>query len=89
MNRENLAKASARAADNEKTAHAYVPEQFNDEIARLKTALEDMDAGAINQAVDNLAKLACADELKNVIRKVSMHILMAEYDEAVALLESF
>jgi len=58
-------------------------------LAKLKAAIEDMDVGEINQAADILQQAACVDDAKTIIRKISKHILMAEYDEALVLIDSF
>ena len=78
---------SSRGANNENLT-AFETGQFKTELADLKAALENMDAKVMNETVSNLSKLACADDLKAAVEKIVKHILMVEYDEAGALIES-
>ena len=63
-------------------------EMFKTGLEKLKTALDAMDAGIINRTVDELLDLAYSDEVKTVVRKISKHILLAEFDEAVVLADT-
>jgi CheY-like chemotaxis protein len=79
---------SSCGANNGKADGFFDTGQLKTELVKLKSALEDMDGGAINRAIDILLRSACADDIKAAIRKISKHILMAEYDEADALIKS-
>ena len=57
------------------------------ELIRLKTALDVLDAGTINEAMENLRNFAGNGEIGEVIKKVSNNILIAEYNDAAALIE--
>ena len=63
-------------------------ELINSELTKLKNALGNMNAGEINRTIDSLMSFTCANEIKNVIRKISQHISMVEYEEADSLIES-
>jgi HPt (histidine-containing phosphotransfer) domain-containing protein len=62
--------------------------QLNAELTNLKTAMETLDAEVMNRTVDTLLNAQCPDDLKAVVRKISKHILMVEYDEAEELIDS-
>ena len=57
-------------------------------LAQLKEALMDMDISSIDQTVDSLLVSAYADNENALIKKISKHILMGEYDEAIGIIES-
>jgi len=59
--------------------------EFKKELIKLKTALEQMDASVFNQTVDELLKLT---HNETIIKNISKHILIAEYDEAINLINS-
>ena len=68
--------------------------QSNDEVIQkelnsLKTALETIDIGSINKTVDELMRLARTEDEKKIIREISQHILLFEYDEACELIDRF
>ena len=75
-------------ANDEKADDSYEATLFKAEVVTLKAALNDMDGSLMNRAVDNLLKMAYNDNAKSAIRKVSRHILLAEYEEALALIET-
>jgi len=63
-------------------------EAFNSELASLKDALETLDAGAMNQSIDILRRLAQGKSIKDDVKSISEKILVAEFDEAISLIES-
>ena len=63
-------------------------EHFKAEIANLKIAIDNMDSGVIDRTIDTLLKSARSDDVKTIVKNISRHILMAEYDEAAALTDS-
>jgi len=57
-------------------------------LNRLKKALEDMDAGEINKTLDNLLSAQRAEGYSFPLHDISKSILLAEYDEARALIDA-
>ena len=72
----------------EKSKEPIDVEAFKSELINLKTALENIDAIATNQTIDNLQKIAHQKDISTAIRNISNKVLMADYDEAIALVES-
>ena len=63
-------------------------EELKAELIRLKAAIELLDAGAINSAVDKLLSIAKPDAVTvGAVRDISKQILLYEYEEAVALID--
>jgi len=60
---------------------------FNEELSRLKAALENLDIGAIDRSVEVLMDTARTENQHDTAKKISKHILLGEYDEASALAE--
>jgi len=58
------------------------------ELTNLKTALENMNAFEINKSIDSMLVLECTDEVKSILRNISKHILMVEYEQATSLIDS-
>jgi signal transduction histidine kinase/CheY-like chemotaxis protein/HPt (histidine-containing phosphotransfer) domain-containing protein len=58
------------------------------ELVKLKEALGTLDAGVINKTVDNLRQLTQAGGAGDAVRNISEKILLADYDEAVAVINS-
>jgi len=75
------------AENNAGTGHNN-DEAIKKELRALKSALETIDIGSIHIIVDELMRLARAEEEKNTIREISKHILLFEYDEACGLIDS-
>jgi PAS domain S-box-containing protein len=65
--------------------------QLIHELAILKNAIENLDAGAMNESVEALQDIMQNDDIAGIIENISGKILVAEYDEAAesvrALLE--
>ncbi|MCL1828331.1 MAG: ATP-binding protein [Oscillospiraceae bacterium] len=57
-------------------------------LRELREALEILDAGAIHDNIENLRELALTDDDDAVVNNIALKVLMAEYDEAEALLDS-
>jgi CheY-like chemotaxis protein len=55
------------------------------ELIKLANALEKMDAGAINSAINDLHNNARGEKLAETVRSISAKVLMSEYDEAAEL----
>jgi signal transduction histidine kinase/ABC-type amino acid transport substrate-binding protein/CheY-like chemotaxis protein/HPt (histidine-containing phosphotransfer) domain-containing protein len=62
-------------------------EEFHKDLGVLAKAIENMDAGAINQTLANLKKTARSKKNNEVMRNLSTKILMSEYDEAVEIIK--
>jgi len=77
---------SSLNTDSDK-ADSFDTEQFRTELAQLESALANMDLEAINHIVDRLLALARPEHI-NTVRNISKHILLFEYEEANALIES-
>jgi CheY-like chemotaxis protein len=58
------------------------------ELVILKEALENLDAGAMNESIEILQKMKQKDNFGSVIDDISGKILVAEYDEAVESVKS-
>jgi len=65
-----------------------ISEELKNELSILKDALDSMDGYVINKSTDQMLTFKCPDEIKMVLRNVSKHVLMAEYDEATELINS-
>ena len=62
--------------------------RFKANLSALRTALDILDARAMNGIVRELQQSAGADEVVNeAVRRISDNILMGEYDETVALIK--
>jgi CheY-like chemotaxis protein/HPt (histidine-containing phosphotransfer) domain-containing protein len=73
-------------AQGGKAGDSFDREELKSELETLKTALEELDGGLINKTVDNLRKYAEAHD--GLIRSISEKVLVAEYDEAIALIDT-
>ena len=62
-------------------------EKIKDELKSLRTALEGFDIENVNNSIDKLLKLASTENEKKVIRDISHHILLFEYDQANELID--
>jgi len=62
--------------------------QFKSELTKLKDALNSLDAGVVNNTIDKLRLLTQADDVGILVQSISEKILVCEYDEAVALIET-
>ena len=61
-------------------------EGLKSELIELKKALDDMDGFLINKCTEKMVTLECSEDVKSILRVISKHILMAEYDEATELI---
>ncbi|MCL2669432.1 MAG: response regulator, partial [Syntrophaceae bacterium] len=61
-------------------------EMFEAELGRLRAAIEKMDRGVINETIGKLQKIAPAEDAAKLIKSISSHILLAEYDQAEDLI---
>ena len=63
--------------------------QFESELVKLRTAIETLDVEVVNKTVNDLQKYAEMKDIGSVIESISEKILIAEYDDAVALIDTF
>jgi CheY-like chemotaxis protein len=63
-------------------------EGIKSELAILKGALETFDAGTINKTVDTLGDMARAGAIKKSVQGISEKILIGEYKEALAAIQT-
>ena len=78
---------SAFAATCADTGAAIDSGQFIAELRILKCALDDMAAGAIDRSLAGLSDLARTGGERAAVKRLSKHVLMGEYGEAIALAE--
>ena len=64
------------------------PDEFIKLLEQLKTALENFDIDVINKNTDILSHLALDTDIKDTVKAISKHVLMGDYSEAVALIET-
>jgi len=57
------------------------------ELVKLKTAINDLDAGSINDTIEGLRQSSQGDAIETVITDISDNILIAEYDKAIELID--
>jgi len=62
-------------------------EEFHSELLKLKSALESFDARTMKQAIDRLQVLAQPEGISAEVSSIAENILLAEFDEAIALIE--
>ena len=79
---------SARKGNGEGTKRPVDMNQVRGMLAELKTAIEALNAGVINSTMEALHSQNFADSIGEAVHRISRHILMAEYDEALEEIES-
>ena len=62
--------------------------QFKSELIKLRDALNSLDAGTINNTIDKLRMMTQSEEVGILLQSISEKILICEYDEAVAIIET-
>ena len=63
-------------------------EIFESELSMLKNAIETLNIGVINRTLDDLLKRAHTKAIREDINTIAEKILIAEYDEACALVDA-
>ena len=79
---------STHFTGNKKTIEPVDVTELRATLEQMRIALENLEIDEINQTIDKLLTLAQDSEVLPVIRKISQHVLMVEYDEAVSLIEA-
>jgi len=80
---------NALSAHNEASKRGSSPldrELLASELSLLKTALENLDVKVINTSVEDLRKYAQTENVGSLIGNMHERILLAEYDEAIAII---
>ena len=62
-------------------------ENIQNELDKLKSAIDIFDIVSVNNTVDDLLKLARKEDEKKNIRDISQHILLFEYDKALKIID--
>ena len=62
-------------------------EEIKADLVRLKTAINELDAGSINDIIERLRQSTQGADMENVIVDISDNILVAEYDKALELID--
>ena len=78
---------SASRENTEEGRNIFDAVLFKSELVKLKDALNSLDAGTINNTVDNLRTMGRSESIGVLIQNISEKILICEYDEAVVLIE--
>jgi len=79
---------ASRKNELAESAETMPGEQFKDVLLNLKTAVEEMDIRAIDEMVETLQKVSCNDNARNIIKEISRHVLMSNFDEVSDLVDS-
>ncbi|MDR2570762.1 MAG: response regulator [Oscillospiraceae bacterium] len=80
--------SSVIIAERENVEKSELPvDQFKRELAKLKFSIENIDVGAANRSVEALLKSSLSGDLKAIIRKISYSLMVAEFDEAIELID--
>ena len=77
----------ANRSKSKEAASTFDMEKLKPDLAMLKKALNDLDAGTMNNTIENLRKFSSPEEISAIIDSISEKILLGEYEEAAALIE--
>jgi len=69
-------------------SESFDMEQLKNKLLNLKEALKGMDARVINQTIEELLRIGLTENYRSTMQKISNHVLLAEYHEAVKLIDS-
>jgi soluble cytochrome b562 len=61
--------------------------EFRAKLSVLMTALDDMDAGSINQTLSDLQATAATKRESEAVRNISAKVLISDYDEAILMIK--
>jgi CheY-like chemotaxis protein len=87
LNRINSALTELNDIPNEEAGFVNT-EMLIPDLVSLKTAIEALDAGTINNIIDSLRELALPKDTSDIIREIYDNLLVAEFDSAVALIDT-
>jgi len=85
LDRINEVLSSFRKSTGEKKKEADA-ETTKADLDNLKTAINDLDAGSINDIIERLKQATQGDAMEAVITDISDNVLIAEYDRALDLI---
>ena len=77
---------SVNGAQINGVGHIFDPESFDAELKLLCNALAVLDIDAVDKSLGALKEFAKGSDLEAFVREISKHVLMAEFDEAEALI---
>ena len=80
-----LARYGADKAEKDKN---YTPDLLEFNLGELKAGLLNLNAGIINQTIQELQKCAQSSDLSGRINNLADRILLGDYDEAVAMVNA-
>ncbi|MDR2554605.1 MAG: response regulator [Fibromonadaceae bacterium] len=83
----NLEETLSLNNDGERKTVADI-ELLRSELNMLKEALESLDSAAIDKTVDRLREFSQADGIGQNVENILQSILIGEYDEAVAMIDT-
>ena len=63
-------------------------ELFQSELIKLKIALDDMESGAINEAVEALQTMILSEDDTTAVRNISKNIILVEYETAIEQIDA-
>ena len=61
---------------------------FKNRLMELKTALETLDADLLNSITEELLKYRFTEDINSLLRTISRNILLADYEQAVMLINT-
>jgi len=71
------------SADNRSNENIMDADEYSDLLAKLRAAVEGFDIDQINQCIDTLLRSKLPEGAISIVRDISKHILVGEYDEAL------
>jgi HPt (histidine-containing phosphotransfer) domain-containing protein len=81
--------AALQTAETSAEASDQTPSTLDREtLLRLRTALEQLEVGIVDPTLDELMAGGCGEHEKRILSKISMCVLLSEFEEAVALLDN-
>ena len=63
-------------------------ELFKSTLTQLRSAVENMNGGTINGAIDALLQMALPHDVNNTVQNILKNIMLVEFDEAIAQIDA-
>jgi len=76
------------SSELKKEGELLKPAELKAILSYLKAALDSFDIDGINRNINALLHAKLTDSTMNIIREISQHTLVAEYDEAIELINT-
>ena len=76
------------ALNGDKYKTVFNAEIFKDNLTALSAAIADLNSSAMYHITEKLMEMSYEESINTIIEKISDYILMGEYDQASALIES-